>query len=61
MNTELIDCLLMTLFSAFVCVCLPRVLALLQATFTRWSFEGRTQVSSKPEFSQANAYPEFTP
>jgi hypothetical protein len=61
MNTGLIDCLVMTLFSAVVCVCLPRVLVLLQAIFTRWSVEGRTQVSSNPEFSQANAYPEFTP
>ncbi|GAB4174038.1 MAG: hypothetical protein Fur006_03650 [Coleofasciculaceae cyanobacterium] len=61
MNTGLIDCLSMTLFSAIVCVCLPRVLTLLQATFTRWSLEDRTQVSSNPEFSQANAYPEFTP
>ncbi len=45
---SLIDCLFMTLLSAVVCICLPRVLALLGSSSTRRSWE----VSDEGDFSE---------
>jgi hypothetical protein len=47
---SLIDCLLMTLLSAVVCICLPRVLALLGSSSTHrsWDGSGEGDVSEAP-------------
>ncbi len=61
MDTSFIDCLVMTLFSAFICICLPRFLALIGSNTT--SHPELSRVSLKPsrsESSQLKDYQELT-
>ena len=39
MDMNLIDCLVMTLISAVICICLPKVLMLLQSVLAARSWE----------------------
>jgi hypothetical protein len=62
---NLADCLLMLLLNTVVCICLPRVVTLLEASSIRstWSLRGkgsdRTKSKSRPEFSKSTTYPEL--
>lgn len=58
MDTSLIDCLVMTLFSAVACFSFPRVLTLLGSSIASKS----EQISSKNQSDslQPTGYPELT-
>lgn len=60
MNTNLIEGLLMTLLSATVCICLPRVIALLWSKYTHWRSTSGTQVQSNLDMPSSNIYSELT-
>ena len=59
---NLIDCLVMVMPSAVVCICLPRILVLLKSKLTtqHLGFTDSTQELSQQEFAATNAYPELT-
>lgn len=61
MDTSLMDCLVMTLFSAVACISFPRVLTLIgsSAAFKSQPVAGANQ-SAKSDLSQPMAYPELT-
>jgi hypothetical protein len=61
MNTSLIETLLMTLVSAIVCICLPRVLSLLWSKYSRWRFRASKNALSNSELSPSTVYSEFAP
>lgn len=61
MDTSFIECLVMTLLSACVCICLPRFLTLIGSNTT--SSPELSPVSLKPsrsDSSQPTDYPELT-
>ncbi|HEY9608157.1 hypothetical protein [Allocoleopsis sp.] len=60
MNTSVIEGLLMTLLSAAVCICLPKVVSLLWSKYTHWRSTSGTQVQSNLDLSASNIYSAFT-
>jgi hypothetical protein len=54
MDMNLLALLLMTLFNAVVCICLPKMLMLLLSNITSWSkgFSGEAQEVPTAELSQ---------
>ncbi len=60
MDTSLIEGLLMTLLSATICICLPRVLTLLSSKYTHWRSTSGTKVKSNLDLSASGIYSEFT-
>lgn len=59
MDTSYIDSLVMTLLSAFICICLPRVLALIGSNISSSKLKGISLKASSAS-SQSIDYPKLT-
>lgn len=60
MDMGIIDCLVMTLFSAVVCICLPRTLTLIGSNLSISKLNSVSLKSSISDSPQSTDYPELT-
>lgn len=60
MDTSFIDCLVMTVFSALICICLPRVSTLIRSNLSILKLNSVSLKSSISDSPQSTDYPKLT-